>query len=384
MKPVLFPALLLVALTVSFTTQSFAQHPEDRNGSGVNVPGTLELVEKPPAATPVEALRVAVHELHGAHQFSALPDPDGKFVLANVRPGRYFLVLSFPGRIRVFASGPISLMPDDFTVTAGENVPLRIVVSLKSSVLSVDAVGVPDNNRHIVALLSPADPYLTLRESSVINAVSGRHTQFAFTPPGTYRLFIVDSEFQKALAFSAAVRNALKDKATLVEVPDHGEMKITASYLTPDIVKQAIAQAGPGKVSVVLLPEEPAQDQVIRSQGRLDIQQTYQADLDDGVISRMGEPLGPPYDLWYEAVNPQLRYLVPVNGALLAIGSSGCASVELSNPRIDMSKLRKGTVLCLQTNEGRYSEITIEDLYAPNPNQPDVLTQAIEYKTWDR
>ena len=100
-----------------------------------------------------------------------------------------------------------------------------------------------DGHKDIVALLSPADPYLALRESSFLNLVSSNHTAFRYSTPGSYTLFIVDSEFKMTIASSAAVRHALRDKATAVQVPNEGEMKVTAKYVSPDAVKQAIKEA---------------------------------------------------------------------------------------------------------------------------------------------
>jgi hypothetical protein len=243
MRPGVLAVAVLAAIAI---VPSFAQLPVNPNDKRINLHGTLELVDKPPAATPVEAYAVVIHELHGGDQFVARPDRDGRFTLANVRPGRYFLVLSFPGRIQVFANGLKSLMPDDFELAAIEGGPLRIVVSLKTSVLSVDVAGIQENHKDkdIVALLSPADPYLTLRESSILNTVSARQTEFRFATPGSYTLFIIDSEFQRVVASSVAVRNALRDKATAVQVRDDGETKATANYVSPDAVKQAITEGG--------------------------------------------------------------------------------------------------------------------------------------------
>ena len=67
--------------------------------------GYLELVDRPPEATPVEAMMVSLHPLVLDYDVQARPDRDGKFVLKNVKPGRYSLTLPFPGRIRMFAIG---------------------------------------------------------------------------------------------------------------------------------------------------------------------------------------------------------------------------------------------------------------------------------------
>jgi hypothetical protein len=241
MKPGVFAVAAGAAIA---TIPCFAQLPGAQTGPRISIPVTLELVDKPPFAPPVEADAVMIHEVHGGGQIAAVPDRDGNFTLANVRPGRYFLVLSFPfpGRIQVFARGETSLMPDNFELAARESGPLRIVVSLKTSALSVDVTGIPDDRKGIVALLSPADPYLTL-QSSIRHLISRRHTEFPYTPPGIYVLFIVDSGFQMIISSSAAVRHALKDKATAVQVRDDGETKVTTTYLTPDAVRQAITAA---------------------------------------------------------------------------------------------------------------------------------------------
>jgi hypothetical protein len=211
--------------------------------SRVNLTGTLELIDKPPEPTPVEALEVVIHSVQGADQFRAQPNRDGAFTLENVHPGRYFLNLGFPGRLRFFGNGSRILRPDDFELMPGESGPLRIVVSWTLVDLSVDVTGIPDNQRNVVAVLSPADPYLTLRTSSFLYPVSGHHTQFRSISPGSYMIFIVDSEFQRVVASSAAVREALKHQAAAVQVRDEGETNSSAIYLTPDVVRKAITQA---------------------------------------------------------------------------------------------------------------------------------------------
>jgi hypothetical protein len=221
---------------------SMVQLPGIPNDKSINLPGTLELVDKPPSVTPVEFLMVTIRQLSGGYRFDAQPDHDGKFTLTNVPPGRYSLNLSFPGRVQVFALGARSLMPDGFELTTGESGPLQIVVSLKTVVLSVNISGIPDNHPAIAAVVYPADSYLMPPDSGILNPVSGQQTQFRFLTPGNYTLFVADEDFKLALT-SPAVRNALKDKATAVQVRDDGETKVTATYLTPDALRQAITAA---------------------------------------------------------------------------------------------------------------------------------------------
>jgi hypothetical protein len=239
MKPYVFAVAVLAAIAV---TPCFAQFPGDRNGKGINLPGTLNLVDKPPSVTPVEFLTVTIRQLHGGYRFDAQPNHDGNFTLENVPLGRYSLNLPFPGRIQVLAIGSKSLMPDEFELTAGDSGPLRIVVSLKTSVLSVEISGIPDTHPNVVAMVSPADPYLMPPEAGILNPVSGHQTQFRYLTPGSYTLFVVDAVFKMALT-SSAVRDALKNKSTAVQVRDEGETKVTATYVTPDAVRQAITAA---------------------------------------------------------------------------------------------------------------------------------------------
>jgi hypothetical protein len=142
----------------------------------------------------------------------------------------------------------------------------------------------------------------------------------------------------------------------------------------------------------VLVPQGTDQNHAVRFRGRLEIPQTYDWDLDDGVVSQMGEEFKAPYDFWYEAVLTRTstihRYLVPGNGALLAvagdraIGYTGCRSSALSDKAVALDSLPKGTFLCARTDEGRYSEFSVDDLY-PNPPGSNVLTLAITVTTWE-
>lgn len=220
-----------------------------------DLPGYLELVDRPPEATPVEAMMVSLHPQVLDYDVQARPDRAGKFVLKNVKPGRYSLTLPFPGRIRTFAIGSRELVPDEFGLDSSDAGPLQIVVSLKTSIVSVKVRGFPSQRGDIVALLAPADPYLTLRESCSFNtlaelrcptcrATSGR-TTFRWVPPGKYRIFIVDSLFQSVVAvYAPRFPDFLKDQATPVEVREEGETEATARYVDGETVKLRLRQAG--------------------------------------------------------------------------------------------------------------------------------------------
>jgi hypothetical protein len=242
MRSFVVAAEVIMTLAAITSVPSFAQLPENPKDKVINIPGTLGLVDKPPSVTPIEFLMVTIRQLHGGARFDAQPNHEGKFTLANVPPGRYSLSLPFPGRVQVFALGSRSLMPDSFELTTGESGPLQIVVSLKTSILSVDISGIPESHPIVIAVVYPADPYIIPPESGILNPVSGHETQFRYLIPGNYTLFVVDEDFKWALT-SSAVRDALKDKATAVQVRDDGETKVTTTYVAPDAVRQAITDA---------------------------------------------------------------------------------------------------------------------------------------------
>jgi hypothetical protein len=237
------PGMLAVAVLAAIATMPCsAQFPGTPTGPRINIPGTLELVDRPPLAISVEVLMVMIQPPNGGYRFDAQPDHDGNFTLNSVPPGRYLLDLSFPCRVQSFSLGSKSLMPNDFELQAGESGPLRIVASLKTAVLSVDISRIPNNHPTLFAVLYPADPYLMPPDSGVGNPVSGQETQYRFLTPGNYTLFVADEDFQLALT-SPAVRNALKDKATAVQVRDDGETKFTTTYIAPDAIREAITAA---------------------------------------------------------------------------------------------------------------------------------------------
>lgn len=141
-------------------------------------------------------------------------------------------------------------------------------------------------------------------------------------------------------------------------------------------------------VSAVLIVHAASQDHPVRSRGTLDIPQTHCWNFDDAVVGGNGQPCKLPFDFWYEAVNPTLRYLVPSNNAALVIvgnasvGYRGCANSDLSKKRINFSDLRRGMFLCARTNQGRYVEFLVDDFFDDPEGRG--LTLRITYKTWER
>lgn len=118
----------------------------------------------------------------------------------------------------------------------------------------------------------------------------------------------------------------------------------------------------------------------IHTAKHIQIDQTYEADLDEGTVS----PASGKADFWFHAVSADEKYLEPENGALMKLyGSSvpelaDCKGASLSSNRIQFSVLSVGDWICYKTNEGRYGRFEVEGITA-GPNQ----TLSIDLRTWE-
>ncbi len=122
-------------------------------------------------------------------------------------------------------------------------------------------------------------------------------------------------------------------------------------------------------------PPPPA----VHTSGDLSIPETYQADLDEGVVPGSGS------DIWFEEAGPPTeRYITPQNGATIAVTSTlatspeQCAQAPLGTARIPMTTLDTGSTLCARTNQGRYSAVTLTGMPGPIPG-----TLTIHFTTWE-
>jgi len=117
------------------------------------------------------------------------------------------------------------------------------------------------------------------------------------------------------------------------------------------------------------------------SSGSINIPQTFIVDLDQGVLVDSNHV--DKGDIWFEAATSAERYLTLWNGMQIAlVGThapelSGCQSASYSSNPIAISDLPEGTYVCVQTNEGRYSQVRIEATVGPSPG-----TLSISYTTW--
>jgi len=113
--------------------------------------------------------------------------------------------------------------------------------------------------------------------------------------------------------------------------------------------------------------------------GPVSLRQTWSVDLDTGTTGS-----GAGVDIWFEAVTAAERYLVPRNGASMAIAGNrsinlaGCKAIAgYTRARLPVALFRTGLYVCVRTNEGRYSQFRVNSAAGPSP-----ATMEIGFTTW--
>jgi hypothetical protein len=229
-------AILTLMWSLPLTSQST---------SSFDVTGVLQLVDKPPDATPVEALSFRIHPLAGGFDIAAHPDKDGRFVLKDVHRGRYSLSFPMPGRLQVLALGQESLAPGNFQLTSQNSAALSIVVSMKSATVIVRVQGLERYLRDAVALLVPAEDHLTLSETCYSLALTAPQAVFQFVPPGKYRVLIINAKYSNDVAaYAPRCPDFLADESVAIEASSSKDASATASYVPDETVADAIRLAG--------------------------------------------------------------------------------------------------------------------------------------------
>lgn len=116
------------------------------------------------------------------------------------------------------------------------------------------------------------------------------------------------------------------------------------------------------------------------STGPLEIEQTYTADLDEGLLNG-----GSGKDLWFKADSATAKYLSPINGASFAVwgtstpGMYDCLGASLSTNHIPLASVPVGTYVCYKTNEGRPGVFRVNELTSTSPQ-----IIKIGYTTWNK
>ncbi len=130
---------------------------------------------------------------------------------------------------------------------------------------------------------------------------------------------------------------------------------------------------------VVPLPVPALLDPITYKTGSISLKQTWMADFDNGTTGGQNGA-----DLWFEAKTATARFLVPQNGATMAIagnrsiGLAGCKTLAgYTNAPMPVEIFRTGLYVCVKTNEGRYSQFRVNAAAGPSP-----ATLELGFTTW--
>ena len=125
---------------------------------------------------------------------------------------------------------------------------------------------------------------------------------------------------------------------------------------------------------------------VLVASGSVAIPQTYQVDLDTGIV-----PTGAKdsaynnVDLWFEVISSKERYLEPYNGASwavmgpAAVGYDQCKGAPPTTQRANINDLPSGTYICVTTNVKNISVVRINNI-----NTAYVGKITIDFMTWNQ
>ncbi len=106
-------------------------------------------------------------------------------------------------------------------------------------------------------------------------------------------------------------------------------------------------------------PPPAAPGPITLSTGAINLPLTFSADLDNGNVTSVGA------DIWYQSVDALSKFIVPQNGARLAVGDgsarnyAGCSTAAFSRSKVSIWTIPVGTYICARTNRGRISQFRI-------------------------
>jgi hypothetical protein len=155
-------------------------------------------------------------------------------------------------------------------------------------------------------------------------------------------------------------------------------VNVDTTPLTPDINNLASSlTVFVGAPPPPPLPPPPLPLPSTFSTGPIDLPQTFTANLDNGNVGGGGGGA----DIFYQAVNPVIKFITPVNGALLALGDGsnrgydGCSDEDFSDDNIPIADAPPGTYICAKTNQGRISQFRVNGFTG--------TTMHLGYTTWE-
>jgi hypothetical protein len=159
---------------------------------------------------------------------------DGTFVLQNVTPGKFNVVLSgVPGFVKSVAVGDRDMPDELIDFTNGVAGPLRITISAKWAQISGTIPGIPTDAGPVTGLMWPVDSDNLLGRGNRtfgVQSAGGQFMQSNITP-GKYYACAVAVTDGWSLMRNQGLMEALKSRCTNVELKEGETANVQVAYI---------------------------------------------------------------------------------------------------------------------------------------------------------
>ncbi|HZU23967.1 MAG TPA: carboxypeptidase-like regulatory domain-containing protein [Bryobacteraceae bacterium] len=215
----------------------------------MSVAGTLHMdtEEQAERGGPLQVMLQPLADWYGSELPQTTVNKDGSFTLPNVVVGRWRLqVMNTQASVRSATFGDREISPGGFDIVPGAAGPLYVVLTSKRMQTAVRVTGVENGTQaQVVAWPKDAeagDPYQQF--SAMVEG--GSSVANLSVPPGSYRVYALESTQPWAIAQDPALWAAIADRGKLVEAKDDAgaaEVNVTVDLITRDEVKRALDRA---------------------------------------------------------------------------------------------------------------------------------------------
>jgi hypothetical protein len=168
---------------------------------------------------------------------------DGGFAVGNVLPGRWRVQMMNTGEeVRSATFGDHEISPEGFEIPAGGGGPLNVVLTSKQVQLTVAVSGMDKARQaEIMAWAKDGDPTEGTMQRSF--GVSAQGTATVTLPPGSYRIYAIESNSPWAIASDPALLHAIADRGKVVEAKDNAAgatSSLSLDLITRDDLRSAL------------------------------------------------------------------------------------------------------------------------------------------------
>jgi uncharacterized protein (DUF2141 family) len=215
---------------------------------GVDVSGTLttEVGDSAPA-NPAYKKTVQLQPLTYLLPYPELHSEiaaDGSFVIRDVPPGRYRIILNdyqTPLKAVYLANQQISAR--DFVVGTYSPGQLRLVATARTSTIEVTVAGSSlDRDTAVLVILTPAQESRSAQFSRTMMGRASQTTAFIGIPPGSYRVYAVEASNFGDLGNRPDLLSALDGFSKVVELSDGARQTVTLEAISASELRRLLSE----------------------------------------------------------------------------------------------------------------------------------------------